>query len=53
MPLKVMLAGLVMAACLCVQYAGAAGHEQVQIKTNKIANNFYNARREWAARLAC
>jgi cyclase len=41
MPLKVMLAGLVMVACLGVQTRAQQDMSQVQIKTNKIASNFY------------
>jgi cyclase len=41
MPLRVMLAGLAMAACLGVQTQAQQDMSQVQIKTNKIANNFY------------
>ena len=41
MSLRVMLAGLVMAACLGVQTQAQQDMSQVQIKTNKIANNFY------------
>lgn len=41
MPLKVMLASFVMIACLGVQTRAQQDMSQVQIKTNKIANNFY------------
>jgi glyoxylase-like metal-dependent hydrolase (beta-lactamase superfamily II) len=41
MPLRVTLAGLVLAACLGVQTQAQQDMSQVQIKTNKIANNFY------------
>ncbi len=41
MPLKTMCAGLVMVACLGVQALAQQDMSQVQIKTNKIANNFY------------
>ena len=36
-----MFAGLVMVACLGVQALAQQDMSQVQIKTNKIANNFY------------
>jgi len=41
MPLKMMLAGLAAVACLAVQTQAQQDLSQVQIKTNKIANNFY------------
>jgi cyclase len=41
MPLRVMLAGLVMVACVGVQAQAQQDLSQVQIKTTKVAANFY------------